>query len=91
MVLTQIKLGTTDSDNAPIIRDPAMPMVNAAATLLSWVPFRKEIMRWITLVSAIINFPPQLLYFQNGTNHISQNYQDSIKLLLFHSVMADQN
>lgn len=31
---------------APIIRDPAAPMINVAAGLISWSPFRKELTRW---------------------------------------------
>lgn len=32
--------------SAPIIRDPANPMINVAGGLLSWSPFRKEFSRW---------------------------------------------
>ena len=35
-------------DQAPVIRDPAMPMINLSASLLSWSPFRKELDRWST-------------------------------------------
>ena len=35
-------------DQAPVIRDPAMPMINMSASLLSWSPFRKELDRWST-------------------------------------------
>ncbi|CAG5105415.1 Oidioi.mRNA.OKI2018_I69.chr1.g2112.t1.cds [Oikopleura dioica] len=36
----------TSPDQAPVIRDPTAPMVNVAASLLSWGPFRKEFARW---------------------------------------------
>ena len=30
-----------------LVRDPALPMINVATSLLSWNPFRKEIANWL--------------------------------------------